>query len=148
MAPIPEEYSAKWRLSIAGLEGDDPSVNWVSSGVGEYMRRIEANKPIANYAYLCPHGNIRMEVMGIEARAATEEELCRIEQALRRELDAGAAGMSSGLIYIPCVYATTEEMIRLCRILKEYDRPFVVHQRMEFNDIMTSMQAVSYTHLP
>ena len=56
--------------------------------------------------------------MGIEARAATEEELCRIEQALRRELDAGAAGMSSGLIYIPCVYATTEEMIRLCRILR------------------------------
>ena len=143
MAPIPEEYSAKWRLSIAGLEGDDPSVNWVSSGAGEYMRRIEANKPIANYAYLCPHGNIRMEVMGIEARAATEEELCRIEQALRRELDAGAAGMSSGLIYIPCVYATTEEMIRLCRILKEYDRPFVVHQRMEFNDIMTSMQELA-----
>ena len=51
--------------------------------------------------------------------------------------------MSSGLIYIPCVYATTEEMIRLCRILKEYDRPFVVHQRMEFNDIMTSMQELA-----
>lgn len=65
------------------------------------------------------------------------------DRRARRELDAGAAGMSSGLIYIPCVYATTEEMIRLCRILKEYDRPFVVHQRMEFNDIMTSMQELA-----
>lgn len=139
MAPIPEEFSRQWRLNIGGLEGDDPSVDWKSSGAEEYFSKIKANKPCANYAYLCPHGNIRMEVCGISDKPATEEQLCQIEQLLRRELDAGAVGMSSGLIYIPCVYATTEEMIRLCKILKEYDRPLVVHQRMEFNDIMTSM---------
>ena len=64
---------------------------------------------------------------------------CKMEEVLRRELDAGAVGMSSGLVYIPCVYADTNEMIRLCKVLAEYGRPFVVHQRMEFNDVLGSM---------
>lgn len=143
MAPIPPEFSWQWRHSIGGLEGDDPSINWDYSGTEEYLKCIEKNKPCANYAYLAPHGNIRIEVCGMSHEPATEEQLCKMEEVLRRELDAGAVGMSSGLIYIPCVYATTEEMVRLCRVLAEYDRPFVVHQRMEFNDIMTSMQELA-----
>ena len=104
-------------MSIAGLEGDDPSVAWTFSGAADYMSRIEANKPVANYAYLCPHGNIRMEVMGIEARPATEEELCRIEQVLRRELAfrlamAGVAVDDARLTHLAYAPEIAQSMLR------------------------------------
>ena len=139
MAPIMEDQKEKWRMNIAGLEGDSDQIDWACSGTDEYLKRIEARKPTSNFAYLVPHGNIRSEVMGFSDQVATEEQLCKMEEVLRRELDAGAVGMSSGLVYIPCVYADTNEMIRLCKVLAEYGRPFVVHQRMEFNDVLGSM---------
>ena len=81
--------------------------------------------------YLVPHGNIRMEAMGLEARVATDEELAKMRDITRREMEAGAAGLSTGLIYIPCAYSDTRELVEICKVAAEYDRPLVIHQRSE-----------------
>ena len=89
-----------------------------------------------------PHGNIRMEAMGLEARAATKEELEKMKEITRREMEAGVAGLSTGLIYIPCAYAEKEELIEICKVAAEYGRPLVIHQRSEADTMLESMQEV------
>jgi N-acyl-D-amino-acid deacylase len=65
-----------------------------------------------------------------------------MKQVLRREMEAGAYGMSTGLIYMPCAYAPTEELIELCKVVAEYDGLFVIHQRSEADTIVQSMEEV------
>jgi len=61
---------------------------------------------------------------------------------LRIELEAGAFGLSTGLIYAPCSYSDTEELSALCSVVKEYDGVFMIHQRSEADDILSSMEEV------
>jgi len=58
---------------------------------------------------------------------------------LRASLDQGACGLSSGLIYLPCMYGDYEEIEVLCGVAAEYGVPFVVHQRSEGDEILESM---------
>lgn len=61
---------------------------------------------------------------------------------VQKAFDAGAYGLSTGMIYPPCVYADTNEFIELCRVVAENDGIFVVHQRSEADDILNSMDEV------
>ena len=61
---------------------------------------------------------------------------------VRREMESGAYGLSTGLIYTPCAYAQTEELIALCKTVADKDGVFVVHQRSEADAILNSMQEV------
>ena len=140
MAPLPRQYVSAWRKNIGGLDGDSDDISWDYPTTQRYLAALEANRPCQNHAYLAPHGNIRLEVMGFSGETATEEQIRAMENVLRRELDAGAIGLSSGLIYIPCVYANTKEMIRLCSVVREYGKVFVVHQRFEGDRILESME--------
>jgi N-acyl-D-amino-acid deacylase len=57
-------------------------------------------------------------------------------------MQTGAFGLSTGLIYMPCAYAETSELIELCKVVAEFDGVFVVHQRSEADTILASMQEV------
>jgi N-acyl-D-amino-acid deacylase len=101
------------------------------------------NKGIGlNEAYLVPHGNIRMAVMGLENRNPSAGEMDRMRLILEREMKAGAFGFSTGLMYMPCIFAQTEELVELCKVVAEFDGVFAVHQRSEANDILQSMKEV------
>lgn len=62
------------------------------------------------------HGAIRRSVMGMEDRAPTAEELDSMKSLVRRAMEEGAQGLSSGLFYLPGNYAETEEVIELNRV--------------------------------
>ena len=83
-----------------------------------------------------------MEAMGLEARPTTKEELAKMREITRREMEAGAGGLSTGLIYIPCAYSLTEELIEICKVAAEFDRPLVIHQRSEADTMIESMEEV------
>ena len=142
MAPLPEPYISSWRKNLAGLDGDSDTIDWHYHTTADYLSAIEQAKPAINEAYLVPHGNVRMEAMGLADKPASPAEIKRMQEILRRELEAGAYGLSTGLIYIPCAYARTEELIELCRVVAEYDGVFVIHQRSEADTILESMQEV------
>lgn len=142
MAPLPVEYISPWRKNLAGLDGDSDEINWEYKTTEGYLKMVEEAKPGLNECYLVPHGNIRMEAMGLENRLPNEEELEKMRQITRREMEAGAIGLSTGLIYMPCAYSESKEIIEMCKVVAEYDGRFVIHQRSEADTILDSMMEV------
>lgn len=142
MAPLPKEFISPWRKNIAGLDGESDEIDWEYETTGNYLKMMEEKGVGLNESYLVPHGNIRMEAMGLEARAATDEEIKKMCEITRREMEAGAYGLSTGLIYIPCAYSETKEIVEMCKVVAEYDGCFVIHQRSEADTVLASMREV------
>ncbi|MGC2872376.1 amidohydrolase family protein [Ihubacter sp. mB4P-1] len=83
-----------------------------------------------NMAPLAGHSAIRTAVMGVDCqRAATEAEICAMEQEVRLAMEAGAFGMSTGRdpIYLPGPFAEDKEITRLLRRVSAYDGIFASH---------------------
>ncbi|UZW14605.1 D-aminoacylase [Clostridium pasteurianum] len=142
MAPLPKEYVSPWRKNLAGLDGDSDKLSWDWNNTEGYLNLLEKSGIGPNMAYLVPHGNVRMEVLGLDDRQPNKEEIEKMKQVLERELRAGAVGFSSGLIYMPCAYGNTEEIIELCKVAAKCDKVFVVHQRSEADTIVDSMKEI------
>lgn len=142
MAPLPISYISAWRKNIAGLDGESDEINWEYETTKNYLSMIEKAKPSINESYLLPHGNVRMEAMGLDDREPTEDEIKKMCEITRQEMKAGCLGLSSGLIYMPCAYAKTKELIEMCKVVAEYDGVFVVHQRSEADTILPSMEEI------
>lgn len=116
--------------SLAGLDGDLGRA-WDWQSVAEYLSAIERARPAIDCAYLIPHGAIRLAVMGMEDRQARPEEILAMQELIRQSMREGALGLSTGLIYPPCCFADTSELIELCRAVVEFDGIFVSHMRSE-----------------
>lgn len=142
MAPLPLQYISSWRKNLAGLDGESDEIDWTYETTANYLKAMEEKGVGLNETYLVPHGNIRMEAMGLDDRAATEDEIKKMCDIARREMEAGAFGLSTGLIYIPCAYSKTEELIEICKVIAEYQGVFVVHQRSEAKAILDSMKEI------
>lgn len=142
MAPLPKKYISDWRKNIAGLDGVSDEIDWNYETTDNYLKMIENVGPGINECYLVPHGNIRMEAMGLDNRQPTDEEIEKMKEITRREMEAGAFGLSTGLIYIPCAYSESKEIIEMCKVVAEYDGVFVIHQRSEADTIVDSMNEV------
>lgn len=140
LAPLPEQYITAWRKNIAGLDGDTDTIDWRYNDTAGYLKLLEQAQPATNLAYLVPHGNVRMAAMGLEGKPSTKEDVDKMCQILDRELNAGAFGFSTGLIYMPCAFGDTYEVTELCKVAQKHDTIFVVHQRSEADDIINSTQ--------
>ena len=87
------------------------------------------------------HGSIRRAVMGTEDRAPTSEEMTAMHALVRKGMDEGAFGLSTGLFYVPSTYASTEEVIALAKTAAEYDNAiYDTHDR----DLGAVYQGVGY----
>src|SRR5262249_27134268 len=131
--------------SLSGLDGDF-GVQWDWSSVGEYLARVQAAQPAQDFAYLAPHGALRRCAMGPENRKPNPEELARLLALLEVAIAEGACGMSTGLIYPPCCYADTAELIALGRVLARAKRPLVVHMRSESDRVLEAVDEM--VHVP
>jgi N-acyl-D-amino-acid deacylase len=138
VAPVRTEERPAWKQKLSGLLGDF-GVQWDWSSVGDYLSRVARSRPAPDFAYLVPHGAVRQCVMGGEDRRADARALAAMQDLLRRGLDEGACGLSTGLIYPPCCYADTAELIALGRVLAERGRPLVVHMRSESDRILEAL---------
>lgn len=142
MAPLPVKYIEPWKKNLAGLDGTDDNLDWSYQDTEHYLQLIANAKPAINESYLLPHGNVRMEAMGLDNRPATQADIKKMCEITRREMAAGCLGLSSGLIYMPCAYGQTEELIEMCKVVAEFGGVFVVHQRSEADDILPSMDEI------
>ncbi|MDX2044853.1 MAG: D-aminoacylase [Acidobacteriota bacterium] len=130
VAPIRAEDQPQVARSLAGLDGDLGRA-WDWQSVAEYLSAIERARPAIDCAYLVPHGAVRLSVMGMEDRKARPEEIAAMQELIRQSMREGALGLSTGLIYPPCCFADTNELIELCRAVVEFDGIFVSHMRSE-----------------
>ena len=127
-APVDDESLAVIRRQIAGWHGSFPDALFSWRSVGEYLDRLDTGMAI-NQAYLVPQGNLRLLAVGTENRPATAAELDHMRGLLVSGLDAGAAGMSSGLTYAPGMFADTGELEALCAIVAEHGGYYSPHTR-------------------
>jgi len=97
----------------------------------EYLDAIDAARPACNVAALVGFGSLRTQVMGHERRPATPGEVEEMRRLLGEAMQAGAYGMSSGLIYVPDMYATTEEVAAVAAAAAPYDGLYTTHMRAE-----------------
>ena len=84
-----------------------------------------------NVALYVPHGSIRREIVGMEDRAPTSDELAKMTTLARNGMEAGGIGLSSGLYYAPGSYSKTEEVIALARVVGEMGGVYESHIRDE-----------------
>src|SRR5215470_15554498 len=130
VAPIRIADRAQAQQQLAGLLGRlDREWDWES--VEEYLDATERARPALDCAYLIPHGAVRLSVMGMEDRPATSTETRAMQELIRQSMREGALGLSTGLIYPPCCFAETAELIELCKTVAEFDGIFVAHMRSE-----------------
>src|SRR4029079_15350501 len=127
MAPASPSTLASMRRYTAGFSGTFP-LNQRWSSVAEYLACFD-NRCALNAAFLIPNGNIRMEVLGLETRPPTADELKTMRRLVYEGMEQGAVGLSTGLDYIPSRYAETDELIALCREIAPYDGIYVTHMR-------------------
>jgi N-acyl-D-amino-acid deacylase len=108
------------------IYGDGPRVE--PGGVAEYLAAYEGASAV-NVATLVPNGNLRLELLGNSARAATDDELAELARLCEDAMREGAVGVSSGLDYTPSGYASTEELARLAAAAAAHGGVYVSHVR-------------------
>jgi N-acyl-D-amino-acid deacylase len=99
--------------------------------VGEYLRAFDADGTALNVIQLVGHGTLRIAAMGFARRAPTTAELARMQSLLAEAMEDGAWGLSTGLIYAPGSYATTEEIVALARVMARQRGFYATHIRGE-----------------
>ena len=137
-APATQAHLGEWRRYLAALNGDFPNVAWDWQSVADLLQRYE--RRAANVVYLIPHGAVRLEVMGWAERVATGHELRAMQAMVRRGLAEGAAGISTGLTYVPCSHATTDEMVALCKPVAEAGGILAIHLRSYIVDLVQAIE--------
>lgn len=93
-----------------------------------------------NIASMVGQGTIRESVVGNDDRPATPQEIRRMAAAVKRALNAGACGLSSGLEYTPGAFADTDELIALTSALEGTDLPYASHMRNEDDDVLAALE--------
>ena len=84
--------------------------------LGDYFRLLEASGISTNVASLVGSGQVRACIVGYDDRAATDAELEAMKRLVAEAMVDGAVGLSSGLSYVPNVFASTEELIELAKV--------------------------------
>lgn len=97
----------------------------------DYMKEIEKKGISTNLAFFIPHGNVRISVLGLEDRNASNAELDTMKEIIKKDMGSGAFGLSTGLIYPPGVITPTEELIELSKIVSQYNGIYNSHMRNE-----------------
>lgn len=112
-------------------------------GLGEYMDILEAGRPALNFATLAGHGNLRASVMGYSSRSPDAGEMEAMKSLLRECLEAGALGLSTGLIYPPGVYSPPGELVELAASGREAVGEgfiYATHMRSEGERLLESVE--------
>jgi N-acyl-D-amino-acid deacylase len=109
-------------------------------GYAGYFAHLSENPATPNVAPLAGHGTIRLAVMGVDDREPTSAEMNSMKALFNEALDAGALGLSTGLIYEPGRYARTEEIIELATELSGRDGIYTTHMRDEGTGLVTSVE--------
>ena len=116
-------------LVALSLRPNDLTARWES--FAEYLDEVERESLGPNVAFLVGHGTVRGSVLGSEARAPTADELRAMVQVVEAAIEAGAVGLSSGLIYAPGVHAGPHEMAALVSAATRNDALYATHIRNE-----------------
>jgi len=136
MGPLGEDL--KKELQLPTSQGDIKyDIDW--NTLDEYLQSLVKRGISPNVASFIGATTVRINHIGYENRAPTDEELISMQQMVRQAMEDGALGVGSSLIYAPAFYSNTEELIALCKVASEYDGLYISHMRSEGNRLLQSV---------
>lgn len=121
-------------------EGGDEALRPSWTDMGSYLNLLETNGVSVNVAALVGHGSVRRQVMGSLMRAPTTDEMDLMKRLVAEAMDQGAWGISTGLIYVPGVYAGTEEIIDLAKVVSSRRGVYFTHLRNEGAKLLEAIE--------
>jgi N-acyl-D-amino-acid deacylase len=128
-APLNEDMRKEITSSNSFLKNVGVDVRW--STMKEYLDFVESNGISVNVVPLVGFGAIRKFVMGMEMREPSILEMQAMKDELRKAMNAGCRGITTGLRYAPQSFATTEEIIELCKVVAKNGGFYTSHLRDE-----------------
>ncbi len=135
MGPLTEEMK-KRRLEQQGDIKYD--IKW--NTLAEYLRYLQTRGVSCNVASYVGATTIREYVIGLEDKQPTPEQLDQMRELVRKEMEAGALGIGTSLIYPPAFYAKTQELIELCKVAAKYQGKYISHMRSEGNGLLPALE--------
>jgi N-acyl-D-amino-acid deacylase len=139
-APINPDTAHLMQAYTAFIKPRDLVWHW--STFGEFLDYLDEHGVFMNTVPLAAHGALRIAAMGFEARAPRDDELASMKAHLGECLDSGAFGLSTGLIYAPGMFASTEELIELTAMLAPYDGIYASHVRGSSETLLPATEEV------
>ena len=112
-------------------------ITWTT--LSEYLHGLERRGVSPNVASFVGATTVREHVIGLEDRKPTPQQLEGMRQIVRAEMEAGALGIGSSLIYAPAFYASTDELIELCKVAAKYRGKYISHVRSEGNRLVEAI---------
>jgi N-acyl-D-amino-acid deacylase len=112
-------------------------IKWTT--LADYLRYLEARGVSCNVASFIGATTIRENVIGFEDKAPTPQQLDEMRALVRQEMEAGALGIGTSLIYPPAFYAKTPELIELCKVAVRYQGKYISHMRSEGNQLLEAL---------
>ena len=136
MGPLNDELKQRTLREQGDIKYE---ITW--NTLAEYLRYLEKRGVSCNVASFIGATTIREHVVGFEDQAARRrKQLERMRELVRLEMEAGALGIGTSLIYPPAFYAKTEELIELCKVAAKYKGKYISHMRSEGNQLLEALE--------
>ena len=135
MGPLSDEMKKRRRESQGDLKYD---IEWTT--LAEYLQYLEKRGMSQNVASFIGAPTIREHVIGLENKPPTPAQLDQMRELVRREMEAGALGITTALIYPPAFFAKTDELIELCKVAAKYKGKYTTHMRSEGAQLIEAVQ--------
>lgn len=136
VAPLTDEMRNSWNENIPPYY--NYKVTWHT--LPEFFEAMKRNKHAVNFGTMIGQGTLRDYVIGKSDRAATKEDIKKMQDLLEKAIDAGAWGLSSGLEYTPGSFASTDEIIEVASVLKGTNYPYTTHMRNEADTLIEAVE--------
>jgi N-acyl-D-amino-acid deacylase len=134
MGPLTPEMKQRAIEQMGDIKYD---ITWTT--LSEYLTTLEKRGVSQNVASFLGAATVREHVIGLEDRKATPAQMEEMRALVRREMEAGALGIGSALIYAPGFYASTEELVELCKVAAQYRGKYITHIRSEGNKLLEAI---------
>lgn len=106
----------------------------------EYLDEVDRARLGPNVAFLVGHGSVRGAVLGPDARIPTNDEVAAMRRIVAEALEAGAFGISTGLIYAPGVHAHPDEVVALVAEVARHGGLYATHMRNESDRLFEALE--------
>ena len=134
MGPLNDRMKERYVREQKDIKFD---IKW--NTLAEYLRYLQQRGVSCNVASFLGATTVREYVIGLEDKQPTPEQLEQMRELVRKEMEAGALGIGTSLIYPPAFYAKTDELIELCKVAAKYQGKYISHMRSEGNQLLESL---------
>ncbi|WP_416865980.1 MAG: N-acyl-D-amino-acid deacylase family protein [Imperialibacter sp.] len=135
MGPLSDNMKADWVKNAE--EETEVTPEWTT--LGEYLEYLENKGVTPNVASFIGATTLRIHTVDYDNRPPTEEELDSMRLLVKQGMEEGALGIGSSLIYAPAFYASTEELVELCKVAAPYGGRYITHMRSEGNQLLEAV---------